>query len=678
MLFAAGVVAAAVLGSFGPATAEAGPAPDPSARHRAYLPVVFAQSTLAPRLVGWFGGASTTVAVPGRYAYVREGVRLVVLDLADRRAPVAVAGVAFSTDVAHIVLEGDRAYVVADGVHILDVRDPLVPRRIGHFGRSGFIVVDDGLAYVGEHGAALSGTGAPGLAVYDVADAAAVRELGRLAHPVACSMAGFFIRQLVVDDGVATMPSTNGLYRVDVHDPTRPWHIICDFDHYGRFLLTGRKGVGVVYGNRSLTVVDTRDAGEFRDRATFEVCTGESQTITIARATQRYVYAVCEHNGASTLHVVDIGEASAPRRKGSVALPLVGPRMVYGEDMVVAGQTLYLANAGESLVVVDVEKSATPRIEGVYASVQSVQRVVADGDLLYALDRDAFPGRLRVMRVETAGPRVVGSATLPGTGSVVVVDGGVAYVAGSYEVYGSGAGAPGYLSLFDVARPELPVEIAHVDLPAAPIDLALSDGVVYLVAGRDRLVVIDVRDLAYPRVVFDEPRGIDLGGVRVAGGHLFLADRGSGWNRDTEGSGLRVLDATTPALAEIGLLRLPDVAALEVEGERVILRGRSGGLAVVDVRDPARPALVSQDRQTVYGYADPPVFAVSGDYVFLAGDGPLRIVDVSRPGIQTEMARLDARVLAGDLAVVGDRLYAAAGTSGLAMVDWRGGAQHGP
>ena len=118
------------------------------------LELVDVRDPARPRPIGRFGEDDWTVARRGEggFAYVADasfGVR--VLNLADPSAPVVVAGLAVE-EISHLDVDGDRLYVVGlpdaslasvppasapppppsqQRVLVLDVSDPLRPRRIG-------------------------------------------------------------------------------------------------------------------------------------------------------------------------------------------------------------------------------------------------------------------------------------------------------------------------------------------------------------------------------------------------------------------------------------------------------------------------------------------------------------------------------------------------------------------
>lgn len=147
--------------------------------------------------------------------------------------------------------------------------------------------------------------------------------------------------------------------------------------------------------------------------------------------------------------------------------------------------------------------------------------------------------------------------------------------------------------------------------------------------------------------------------------------------------GLQIVDISNPAApALISTLALPDEAwDVAVAGDHAYVADwYAGGLQVVDVSDPGAPHVVAW--RTVAGYAKG--IALKRDLAFLgvAGSGnqpKLVIYDVSNPAAPHQLALLRPGGDAGvtDVAVAGRYAYLACGPSGVKVVDfWYPAAAH--
>lgn len=691
----AGVLA--IAGTVGvPAAHETGPAqvglvgqaqagsdevpPKPDAPILLYFPIVHLQAPIKPRVAWHLGGVSTAVAVQDHYAYLGQGAMLVVLDVADAARPHPVASVDLDGEVHQVLVADDHAYVMTDRVHVIDVADPNHPREVAGFGRYGYLAVANKLLYVAEGGYAAYGDNPPSLVIVDVAHPTQPREVARLPHPYTCSMSSMYIYDLVVNDGVAYMLSSNGIYRVDVRNATDPQPIVCDFDHRGRFAPAGRPGFGLVYQARTLTIVDTHQRDALTDVAEVEVCAGQADRIAMAVGASHYAYAVCEAPTETTVHVYDLAQPAQPRKVGALVLPLGGERTLSYLDMAVQGKRLYLTNAGTNLAILDISRASAPRLVGAYDNMKSVRAVAASAGLAYVLDDDTFPGHLHVLRVSRAqAPEELGTVRLPGEGFALASAGNRVYVIGARMAHADWwTNAGGFLSVVDVSQPDHPTEIGRRDFPDLPADIALLGDFAYMVSGwrggsqtigSSVLRVVDLSDPARPVTVFEDNRRSHLQSVATAGKHVFLANPGN-----ESDSGLLVLDVSTPNQPrDVGHLSIPDVYQMDVYEHWLYVLGVSGTFSVVDIRDPAHPVALSRLNLPYVRSDYNPAVAAWDDHVFLHW-GRLRVFDVSQPSRPMAIDALGESVAGSALAVDADLLYVAEDLRGLTMVDWRGDA----
>lgn len=198
-----------------------------------------------------------------------------------------------------------------------------------------------------------------------------------------------------------------------------------------------------------------------------------------------------------------------------------------------------------------------------------INEIVRQGDYLFAADLSAG------FRVMTA----VGAA-LPNRGTILTTDGQARGIAISSDVAFVADGMEGILS-FDISVPSSPREIDRV----APDD-----------------------------VQWWEP----VNDVVFLNGYLFSAWRGNG---------LRVFSVTDGVLSEVGSLELPGgLVDIESAENTLFISANTGGLHIVDVSDPATPTLLS----TYVTSGDIAASQLDGDRLIVAArESGVRVIDIS-------------------------------------------------
>ncbi len=139
----------------------------------------------------------------------------------------------------------------------------------------------------------------------------------------------------------------------------------------------------------------------------------------------------------------------------------------------------------------------------------------------------------------------------------------------------------------------------------------------------------------------------------------------------TGSGGVQVVDVQDPAQpALLGSVRLPGTARdLSLNDGRlfVVATGNNGGIHVVDVQDPAQPHL----RATLAITGAVQEISVAGDYAYVAAGftGGLVVLDVSSTLTPTLVGRSDTDGLAQALAITGTTLLLADGEEGVRVYD---------
>ncbi|MBI2957239.1 MAG: hypothetical protein HYY32_00200, partial [Chloroflexi bacterium] len=106
---------------------------------------------------------------------------------------------------------------------------------------------------------------------------------------------------------------------------------------------------------------------------------------------------------------------------------------------------------------------------------------------------------------------------------------------------------------------------------------------------------------------------------------------------------------------------------VDVKGNVAFIAQETGGLLVVDVSDPKKPALAAT-------YKPPDIvkvvsLAISGDYAYMGDHSRLQVVDISVPTQPKGLGFVPVSGLIDGLAVVGRKLYLAGGAPGIETMD---------
>ena len=196
--------------------------------------------------------------------------------------------------------------------------------------------------------------------------------------------------------------------------------------------------------------------------------------------------------GNAGLQIVDVGNRRAPAIVGSIATSGTA------NDVAVSGATALVAAGAAGVEVIDVATPASPRRLATLP-LSGAARSVAAADALAVVVADATPSGGTLFVVDTANPAapsVLGSTATAGVPRGVALD-----LAGAVAVVAEG---PLGVEVFDLADPARPAARGRAAIGDARA-VALGDGYALVADAASSLAVVDVRDLAQPRVVGDGP-----------------------------------------------------------------------------------------------------------------------------------------------------------------------------
>jgi len=354
------------------------------------------------------------------------------------------------------------------------------------------------------------------------------------------------------------------------------------------------------------------------------------------------------------------------------AFPLTEP-MPIGQSDVLPGivQDIYLVNnlayvaAGEvGLIVLDVADPSNIRVLGTASTPGDAQSVVVgheDGLVYVASGGQLGPwegGTLSIVDVSMPDmPVQVASVEMPGFAHRVALIGHYAYVL--YE---------GGLLVLDVSDSASPVEIVRVSVSQGARDLVVTDGYAY-VAGYG-LQAIDVSDPAAPRQVSSFEVRFPSWAVTVKGGLAYLAD--TFCEMGYCGSTIYIVDVSDPARPQQVSTWSTKSAVTDasVHEDALYLTSWQKGLQVVDVSDPTSPQLLSE-------YAALPNVEdvlVSNSYAYVS-DGAqsgLQVLDLGTPSREPRVCgAVESVRWAEGYAIASGYAFVPAWAEGLHIIDVR-------
>jgi len=276
-------------------------------------------------------------------------------------------------------------------------------------------------------------------------------------------------------------------------------------------------------------------------------------------------------------------------------------------DMAVENGYAYLATGPTGLLIAAVSADESPRIVGRLGLGIEVNHVVAAGHLIALAAADDV---VLVDVTNVTDPTVLGHFVNAGSVSHMALSETRLYLSGETE----------HVVVVDLSHPASPIELADQPLGVSAIEsLAVRDGRLYVAAGDDGLLVLDGTSI---------PEVKTIGSYRTTGPALDLGVGDGGITAVASGhGGVTLLDTTDPTqIRWIGShQKIGDVQRILVQGERALVLNRRGGLALLDISQPALPDVVATLRP------DEPVvgFGLSGTDAFVASLTALQHIDCS-------------------------------------------------
>ena len=223
------------------------------------------------------------------------------------------------------------------------------------------------------------------------------------------------------------------------------------------------------------------------------------------------------------------------------------------------------------------------------------------------------------------------------------------------------AGFENTLVILDLSDPATLTVLSSIDFSHTVEAISVAGPMTYVVTS-DSLSILDTGYLAQPRVMSTVAVGREAHDLVVVGTTIYVAVEDN-----LERDGLLVIDGSDPAEPrEIGFLETSRPNAVTASGTMLYLATWSG-MQIIDAANPNSPEILSTFGQ--YAFSD---VTVSGALVCLTGvysSLGLSLVDVSDPQMPVELGTGQSYSSIHSVAMVGSRVYAAAGLDGLKVLD---------
>ncbi len=506
--------------------------------------------------------------------------------------------------------------------------------------------------------------------IVDVSDPSRPAEIGSVSLPGE-------IRDVAVrGTNVYAAADSGGLHIIDLSEPNTPAatgsirfkDLAYGVDLDGDYVYVAARSEG-------LRVIDVTDPATPVEAAYFS--TPDEAVDVVVRDGFAYIAAWYE-----SMRVVDIRDPAALEEVSYASYDSYDNGAAWSVH--VDGEIGLAAVPEMGLRTVDISDPRDVKLYRVYRGLFAPAGAAVRGRTAFVADQSAG---LRVL--DLADPREpveIGSVKLPGRSMAVSLQGDIAYV----------AAREGGLRVVDISRPYDPHEIAYVDAADVIVDVSVAGDTLAAVGSQNGVNLHRASAdwskgaaIATPaqRVIFHGNRLLTAGtgGVslydrsnptsaivtsNMAGTPHGLAASGDIVAVAVEEFGVRFLAIGTPGdLREVGsfepdragmassdrhqVLRTPPSAWDVVISEDLGFAAFDDGVRVIDISDPARPALVALHALPERAYR----LLLRDSRLYVACDDGLRVIDVSDPERPAEVAHVKTPSFATALALDGDRVY---------------------
>jgi hypothetical protein len=573
---------------------------------------------------------ATDIEVSGNYAYCTFYYGLQIFDISDATSPILISqlpstpmGPCFGP--AKITVSGNYAYIASwwRGLTIVDISNPTSPSIVGSYDDDGYawdIFVSGHYAYIAD--------GSMGLQIVDISNPTSPTPVGSYDTPYDA------VRVYISGNYAFIAADYSGLYIINISNPHSPslvnhWNVGWTESVFisGNYAYLGIKSY---YDYRyRMFIIDIADPYNLRQIGSYNT----SYMPTDISVSGHYAY-LCDfsqdYNGVNS-EVFDISNPSSPSFLATIdaiaegifinggyayiADPFYGnkifnisnpanPTFVGGNRSIfslmgvyIADSLVYLAGNKNGLQIINISNPLNPIPLGNFDTPGSAQNVFVQGDYAYVADIS----NLQIINISNPDSLVF-TASLNQAAYNVKVVGNYAYITG--DVFFS-------LLIVDVSDPSTPLTVAGFGSGSGNDGVFVRDNYLYLV-NTNGLEIGDISIPSNPIMVSSCHTINPARDVFVSGSYAYIAE-----GHNNPGIGLQIIDISDLALPHIvGSLEVPgqNSYGIFVSDNYAFLASEYGGLLMIDISDPANPALL-------YNYDTPGLaYGVtgSGNYIYVA------------------------------------------------------------
>jgi hypothetical protein len=574
------------------------------------------------------------VTVEGDYAYCAYQSGLIILDVSDPTNPQFMSrtyclGIGWSIDVS-----GDYVFLVDEwaGVQVINIADPANPfivTRIETSDDARGIVVEDGLAYVGDqyHG---------DIVILDVSDPTSPQI-------ISTSEAWGNSEALVkAGDCLYVAGAYQGMDIIDVSDPENPIHMpLADMCPTSFVAVSGNYlYVNTACGGSNdeldyrLRIYDVTDPSAPILLSVFEDFIGNvwSDMIIVDGVLYMNEYDD-DHN--NTLLLLDLSDPANPVRSGT--LPIEFKAISFNRE----GNLLYSAKSGGTggMAVIDVTDPFSPALIGDWTEAVGTFKAARRDNYLFVTDTGFG---LRVVDVTNpSAPEIVANLAVEGSFTAIELTGDYAFL----SMFDRG------FQIINIADPQSPFLVTGLDSSVYGFDI--SGHFLYVTGGYDGLKIYDIGNPA-KAVQIGHLTEIDYcWGVTISGDYAYLSCGSRGC------SIVDVTDPTLPVLRgniDFGYSFLKYIAA---SGTYIYIASRDYDLIIIDASDPDAPEYLGSYELDYSPYSvkriDNRLYVPT--YLSTLNDAALAVLDITDPASPALLAIEQTAGMCSDICVDHQHLY---------------------
>jgi hypothetical protein len=601
----------------------------------------------------WGYGPCEHVVVENDRTYSAFGAVLLIHDWTDPINPSFIGSFTLPSAARGLAVSGGIAYVALypEGVWVIDASDPAEIKRLAIIPVqecAWAVAVKDDYLYVAD---ARHGT-----KVLDIRNPAAAKQVAKISTR---SMA----MGLAISGSTLCVLNTSFFQLVNIHDPPHP-------KAYEYFPMDGDPEVAAIQGNRLVWIDYWGNAHETDITSLAKPVevrswwVGDPRAVLLQGSTA-YVATTAsgpQYIGAFSLNIYDMSAEGEPARTGSLDLP------GYCYELAQEDNAVYAAGWQKGLMNIDVSIPASPMLSGTIEGYGRMDELASVGQYLLALDSR---NGLLVLEEQGVGIwREAGRWEASSYCSDMVVAGTTAYVATQLGI-----------SVLDIGVLPIVSEAAFMSTDHPVWALDVGNGRLFTAEEAGGVRAIDVTDPGKPleivrwsvtgraewvRVygaylmveawsegyyhhiqfwnIADLPLAEPLGRMKIidrwqggiiSGRYLLMPEAYTTSELYYYDGGFRIYDLSTPGLlTEVSNYQLDwdYTLGLDLDKGLVLLANRCNA-QLVDVSDPAAPALLRQIETADFGYAA--MLEAGTAYVSVADNGILGFDTWECPPIRT-------------------------------------------